>query len=61
MYNMQEDEDNQGNNPINLPDPSVYSEQDESNQNSSFSNNQMNKSIFNGFKLEEENEKRKLE
>ncbi len=58
MYHMQEDEDNQGNNPINLPDPSVFSEQDESNENSSFTNNQ---SFLHRYKLEEENEKRKLE
>ena len=61
IYQLQENEDNQGNNPINFPDPSVFSEQDESNENSSFTNNQMNKSFLHGFKLEEENEKRKLE
>ena len=53
IYQLQEDEDNQGNNPINFPDPSVFYEQDESNENSSFTNNQLNMSFLYGFKLEE--------
>ena len=44
-----------------MPDPSVFSELEESENNGSLTQNQNSKSFLYGYKIEEENEKRKLE